>query len=582
VALTFARPLVVALGLGAMSALAAPAHANGRFPNAQQIREPAVDSLVLAGTYGLLVTTNAGTDFQFVCESELFGMPGDTITVDPLLELGPGGSILTGSLEGARISKDHGCTFEPIASLPRDWAFYDIEPPPGSENGLVLDLARRGAGNGAPVIALVALFDERGAITEHRVYEAPSGDDFRPIGAPIALSDMDFGSTLDSAKSDPSRFYVSGTLNGDPVVLVSRDGAENFTPSALAPDDPDAVLGAYIAAVSPSDADRVYVRVPRRTNQQPNGLYTWDDSLLVSDDGGATFTERLRATANFLGFALSPDGQTVLAGFGDPSATGMLSDPAAIGLYVADADDLAFSKIVNDLDVTCLFWTDGALYACAAERDPLGEDPSVMNDFHLGAYRGGGVPTTADDFVPLLALRDVRGPLPWSDGRRTRCADEWQTSDPSAPTPTGACAPLNACAPRPALSAGAVVCGESGGAGESAGGADSGGADSGGEDSGGADPGGAPGRGGSNGGGAPNGGVSGSERGGGEGTPGSKPRRASGGGCGCRLHDRPDEETWPILALAVSALMRALRRRPGPRAEKKASNVIRFGFARPR
>jgi uncharacterized membrane protein YgcG len=565
----------------ALSAMTAPARANGRFPNAQQGREFAPGSLALTGTYGLLLTTNAGTDFQFVCESELFGIAADTITADPLLELGPGGSILTGSLEGARISRDHGCTFEPLVSLPRDWEFYETEPPPGAENGLVLDFSRRGAESDAPVIALVALFNESGAIIEHRVYEAPSGDDFRPIGAPIALSAMDFGSTLDAAPSDPNRVYVSGTLRGEPVVLASRDGAESFMPSALAPDDPDAVVGAYIAAVSPSDPERLYVRVPRRMFQKDNGLYTWDDSLLVSDDGGANFSERLRVRANILGFALSPDGETVLAGFGDPSASRMLSDPAAVGVYRADAGELVFTKIVNDLDVTCLFWTEGALYACAAERDPLGNDPALANDFHLGVYRGRDVPTTAGDFVPLLKLRDVRGPLPWLDGRRTQCADTWQTSKENAPTPTGACAVLNACGPRPALSAGALICGSSGGAG--AGGADSGGADSGGADSGGADSGGAPGHGGSDAAGAPDPGRGGAERGGAAGTPQGETRGSRDGGCGCRLDDRRSEGSlMGLIALVLSALLTIRRRGPAGGLGTGRTFLIRFLLARPR
>ena len=504
----------VVLASLALTALGAPAHANGRFPNAQILREPAPNELALAGTYGLLLTTNGGADFSFVCESQLFGRIADT-TMDPLLELGPGGAILSGSLEGVRISRDHGCTFEPVASLPRDWAFYDMVPPPGAEDGLVLDLARRGPAAGAPVIALVARFDERGAIAEHRVYEAPAGDDFRPIGAPIPLSVLDFGSTLDAAPSDPERIYVSGSVGGEAVVLVSENGAASFESTALAPDDPADVIGAYIAAVSPTDPERLYVRVPRRKPTE-SGLYTWDDSLLASDDGGASFREALRAQANFLGFALSPDGETVLAGFGDPSASAMLSEPAAVGIYRANALELVFEKIVSDLYVTCLLWTASGLYVCAPERDALESDAAAGNDFHLGVYRGAGVPASAADFVSLLRLRDVGGPLPWFDGRTSGCADEWQSGDPAAPVPAGTCAAFGACGERPPRSTGALTCGApSGGDGGNSGSWGSGGA--------GAEPAGA--------GGNPSAGANGAGRASTGGSAAKRSRETSG--CGC-------------------------------------------------
>ena len=86
---------------------------------------------------------------------------------------------MTGSVQAARASVDGGCGFETIASLPRNFDFLGEEPPDGAEAGRVVDLCRRGAGAGAPLLALVALVDEAGLPLEHRVYEARNGTRFR-------------------------------------------------------------------------------------------------------------------------------------------------------------------------------------------------------------------------------------------------------------------------------------------------------------------------------------------------------------------------------------------------------------------
>ncbi|HEX6765688.1 MAG TPA: hypothetical protein VF103_09430, partial [Polyangiaceae bacterium] len=376
---------------------AVPARANGRFPNAQQLRETDARTLVVAGTYGMLVTTNGGVDFAYQCEAEIFGKPTGSYTVDPLLEVGPDGAIYSGSLHAVRVSRDRGCTFETEPSLPRNWSFFELERPAGAESGTIVDLCRRGAASDAPVLALVAVVDDAGLTTEYRLYQTDANGAFAVVGLPIPGAELDYGFTLEVAPSDPERIYVTGSLHNDPVLLVSDDGGESFRSSPLVLDDADSVIGAYLGAVSPSDPNRLYVRVARRV-QTNDGLYQRDDSLAVSNDAGASLTEPLRAQANFLGFALSPDGESVFAGFGNPGTDETLSAPDAVGIYEGNAEELAFSHVVSDMDVSCLRFLSAGLYACAVERDPLGTDPT-LGDFHLGVYAGGGVPASKLDFT---------------------------------------------------------------------------------------------------------------------------------------------------------------------------------------
>jgi hypothetical protein len=232
-----------------------------------------------------------------------------------------------------------------------------------------------------------------------------------------------------------------------------------------------------------------------------------------------------------LGFALSPDGATVLAGYGDPGTGEALSLRDAVGIYAADADRLTFERRVADLDISCLRFGSDALYACAVERDPLGTDPS-LGDFHLGVYRGPGVPTSKRDFTQFLALRDVRGPAPWADGRTTECQTEWTEADPSAPVAVGTCARLGACASDIELSDGALVCGTAGAAGGGSGGS----------------------------GGTTDTGGTRSDAG----TQAGDSETGSDSGCGCRFAGNRREApfTWLGLALVFFAVLRKRRARP--------------------
>ncbi len=461
---SFSKKLSVsAAALAVLLGLATRANANGRFPNAQKVRELGPDALVVSGTYGMLLTTNGGKDFQYVCESEMFGLSSG-ITMDPLLELAPNGAFVTGSVQAARVALGGGCGFETIASLPRNFEFFGERVPAGASPGRIADLCRRGSDADAPLLALVSLVDEAGIPLEHRIYEARSGTEFSPIGEPIPPELAEFVLTVDVAPSDPDRLYVTGHRAREPVLVRSSDGGESWEALPIPTADVENVLGAYLAAVSPTDPDRVYVRASRRELTE-NGYYVWDDSLLVSDDGGNEFSEPIRQGAALLGFALGDDGATILCGYGDPRAETAVSTAGELGIYAADAlaaaGELAFERIVSDIDVNCLYMSPAGLYACATEVDPLGAEPELEPDFHLGLFTGAGLPEARADFKPLAKLRDVRGPPPKSDGSRAACEGEWQAT----------CAALYACENDPNdLSDGALVCGDG------AGGAGSGGA----------------------------------------------------------------------------------------------------------
>ncbi|HEY4104806.1 MAG TPA: sialidase family protein [Polyangiaceae bacterium] len=454
---------------------ASHARANGRFPNAEQLREVAPGQVVVSGTYGLLVSGNS-TDFEFVCESALFGKSLMGSWVDPLLETLPDGTILSGSLNGLRLSRDRGCSFQSDWSLPHDPAFIPPDPSATGKTGTVVDLCPAyDSTHGA--IALTTITNSDGSTLEHQLYHTTdNAKTWSALGVPIPTSMVRVVLTVDVAPSDPTHIYVSGNFTGKNILVVSEDSGATWTPHELMVDDSADVGGLYIAAISPTDPKRVYMRVNRQS-QADDGSTTWDDSLLVTDDEGMTSRDVLREQAALLAFALSPDGTTVLAGFGDPVVAPIVVDSDVVGLYSASSDALTFTQKIPNFYPSCLRWTSDALYACAKESDPLGLTAGET-DFHVGVYQGAGVPSALSDFTVLTKLKDVRGPLPLASGMPSSCETEWTTADPSSPGVGSVCATLNACpgdAGTVTLSAGAIICGETSDAGTSVSGSSSGG-----------------------------------------------------------------------------------------------------------
>ena len=552
------RPGACALICAVTLLSASPARANGRFPNAEQLREVAPGSLVVSGTYGLLVSGNS-KDFQFVCESALFGKTLMGSWVDPLLEVLPDGTILSGSVNGLRVSRDQGCSFQSDWSLPHDPTFIPPDPSATGKSGTVVDLCPAyDAAHG--VIALSSLTQMDGSTLEHQLYRSTDGaHSWAALGVAIPTSMVHVVLTVDVAPSDPTHIYVSGSSLGKSVLVASSDSGATWTPHTLTIDDSAGIGGLYIAAVSPTDALRVYLRVNRQS-QADDGSTTWDDSLLVSDDGGVSAHEVLRQPAALLGFALSPDGKTVLAGYGDPVVAPIVAGDDAVGLYAASSDALTFTHQIQEFYVSCLRWAADGLYACAKENDPLAMTPSVA-DFHVGVFKGSGVPAALSDFTPLVKLKDLRGPMPLASGQPSSCVAEWAMGDPSSPGQGSVCATLNACpgdAGAVALSPGAIVCGALADAGADAGLGSGGSVGSGGTS------GGAP---------ASQAGSAGTvaSTGGSSGVASGAPKPDPSGGCGCRTARAPlgGAPAGAALLLALGALCRRARRRPAPTTRRR-------------
>lgn len=366
---------------------ASSAWGNGRYPAAAQLAADPSDPkrLLVQTTYGFLQTVDAGASWHWICEVAV-GYEGQE---DPFLAVTADGSLFAATSQGLAQSPDRGCNWQKVASpahLGQQPAIDLVIDPAQPSHILVLATAASGVG--------------------HQLFRSEdSGKTWQATGP--ALPHNAYGLTADLAPSQPQRLYVSarvGENQDQHAILRSDDGGGSWTELPFAPTMLDAdgkplpadqtqVLGTYIGAVDPVQPDTLWLRVRR-------GLAP--DQLWRSQDGGQSWQLAFQAPAGKLaGFALSPDGQTVVVGATLPHA----------GLWRARTDTLQFTSIGGQ-SASCLKWLASGLYVCADE---------LVDSMTVGISQDGG-----DHFTPLHHRADLT-PLECPADSRTQqlCPRLW-------------------------------------------------------------------------------------------------------------------------------------------------------------
>lgn len=352
------------------AALPATAHANGRYPKADQlvVMPDHPDFLVVRATFGLLISSDTGQSWDWVCERAM----GYSGIQDPSLALMEGGTILAGLDEGLARASNAGC----------NWGFSEADLGDAPVIDVTVPRTR-------PSSALALIWDPRagdGGYSSRILSSDDNARTFVPYGNAIDPSVLVL--TLDTAGSDAHRVYASGTRTvgeaREGLLFSSNDDGEHWTEHPV-PFDPKLEQGVYIAAIDPNDANVLYLRTSSVSTSR----------LLVTRDGGETF--RVAYSGSLLAFALSPDGSQLYFGGED-------------GLHAGTAADLKFEQR-SQLRLLCLAATGSTLYACSDEH----------NGFTVGASTDGGF-----SFEPKLHLNTVRGPLACTESAASAsCAGEW-------------------------------------------------------------------------------------------------------------------------------------------------------------
>ena len=257
-------------------------------------------------TYGILPSHDDGATWQYLCEEALGVSP--TSVVDPPLGLTTNNSLLAGAGFGLSVSPDTGCNWNCIGG--------------GLANQVIVDLAVR-PDSPSSAVAITGTFvpqpDSGQEITHSQIFETvDNGVTWAPIGTPIDPEVI--VQTVDVAKSNPNRLYVSGNRGYGAAktasLFVSKDKGTTWTEWSLPASqfDPTTEDSIFIGGVDPVTADRLYMR--------SSALQTGGQSRLtvvtLAADGTPTFTgahvfdagvEFVGViTGEMLGFALSEDG----------------------------------------------------------------------------------------------------------------------------------------------------------------------------------------------------------------------------------------------------------------------------------
>jgi hypothetical protein len=380
------------LGLGAaiLASAAGEARANGRFPESNAIFfAPSDPNLVLLRvTFGLIVSHDRGNTWDWICERSI-GLAG---IEDPMFNVTPAGTFLGSTFSGVTVSRDQGCSFA-YAPSTKDFVFIDLATRPSTPDN---------------VVAFASSYDgqdEAGAIFfRSSLYETKDeGATFTELGPPFDPTLL--GETVDLTASDPDRIYVTavrGPADTQPkgVLLTSRDRGKTYQENPIVLEGGE--KAAFIAAVDPTNADRVYVRTYVATDKPSR--------LLLTDDAGKSFRTLFTTKTALLGFALSPDGKKVWVG------------SQADGLHYASTTDFAFQPR-SRAEIQCLTYASDGLWACSNEKS---------------GFVAGRSTDEGQTFETRLHFCDVRGPLGCAVGTvtHTECSLGGTSSNRVPPWPS--------------------------------------------------------------------------------------------------------------------------------------------------
>jgi photosystem II stability/assembly factor-like uncharacterized protein len=373
--------------------VATASHANSRLPATNQlvIAPDAPQTMLLRATFGFLFTHDGGATWDWLCESAI-PLAGQQ---DPAVTLLAGGVVLSAQMDGLMSSPDVGCSWAPVSGTSKQ-VFVDVTRTPNGTSGYAIENLYTMATDAGALVFATSVWQS-----------TDSGHTWQTLSG--AIDPTLVIDTLDVAPSDASRIYVTGEVIGadHASMLVSKDAGQSYAeyPIAFATNE----SGAFISGVDPTNADVVYVR----TLAADPKLGTETSRLLVSTDGGQTFTEKWSG-GKLLGFALSADGARVYVG-------------TAAGLETASTTDFAFTQR-STVSIACLTMAGSTLYACSDE---------ASSGFILGSSTDEGA-----SFTPLLKLETIHGPLSCPhDSPAAQCTGQWPAFaeqlgiDAGAPSP---------------------------------------------------------------------------------------------------------------------------------------------------
>ena len=323
-------------------------------------------------------------------------------TGDPLLQLAADEAIVASVEIRITRSTDHACGWT-TSFQPTGQSIIDIAAAPSNRNNIV------------------ALVQASGGMMQ--VYESTDGGvKFDPLGTPLSM--IKLGYTIDVDPKDPNHLMVTGVTgftDADPGVFLNSTN-KGMTWTSLPIPKTGINAPPYIAAIHPTDPKKIFVRTDEWVDDGSGATFA-NDALMYTKDGGMTWSELLRPKGvdgggKLFGFAVSPDGSTLLAGYGDPVVGGGRNVSADIlGVYKSSGADYSFGatpKAVYEEASSCITWTAKGIYVCGS---PQGSASYIAFASDVNNVNSAGL-------KKIMELDKVKGEPPCCNGRAVMSC-EW-------------------------------------------------------------------------------------------------------------------------------------------------------------
>jgi hypothetical protein len=294
---------ILGITAGIVGVRAAPARADGAFPNSQSVLLPSdrPREIVVGTTFGLIFTEDDGLTWHYSCESSAATRMGRQYIMGPP----PDDRIFGLSDLGVPVTTDGACSWtvgKGVLSATQHLPL-DVFPDPSN-----------------PLRAFVLALDlDDGLVSAYR-----SLDGGISYLGPILTPPMDGVVTgIEVAASAPQRVFV--TLYQPPSrprLVESLDGGDHWTTTDIEPGI-GSVLP-FLVGVDPTSSGKVTLRITSGAGDpQPF------QGLAITTDAGMTWTTPLKVFGGTLvGFARLPDETLVAIGTTAPAMSGVASLPA--------------------------------------------------------------------------------------------------------------------------------------------------------------------------------------------------------------------------------------------------------------
>jgi hypothetical protein len=310
----------------------AVAHADGAFPNSQNLFLPAdqPQRWVLSTNFGLIQSLDDGQSWDIRCEISMFAPNASLYTMGP----SPDHRLIALSLNGLSYSDDDGC----------DWSLTDGGIPENAFRDMFIDPS-----DGQHVVA-VGQVGLDGGSTQYGLYESFDGAQFFNPTPLFSRPAPTFITGVEIATAPTSRWYATM------FTVTNADGGFNFAPYVLRSDDDggswtvndlSAQLGSEeprLIAVDPVNPDVVYLRLIN-----PIGV----ESLGIATDAGGLAADVLTLAPGqqMMGFLRRDDGTLIVTQYQGP------------GSFISRDDGGSWQPFLQGFHLTAVAERDGGLYA---------------------------------------------------------------------------------------------------------------------------------------------------------------------------------------------------------------------------